>query len=88
MEAIVNRGEQKGVWVSGASAVELRPVYDSTGVIRLVDIHRIARATVEPWFERFWRKARVLDENWITDDVFSSSSLHKEHGHGHTPHRR
>jgi serine/threonine protein kinase/DNA-binding PadR family transcriptional regulator len=74
VERAVNRGDQKGVWVSGNSMVELQPVYDSFGVIRVVHIRSVVdRNAVDRWFDQYWRKASVLDENWTTSRMFLES---------------
>jgi serine/threonine protein kinase len=88
LQAVLNRGDQRGVWISGASAVELLPVYDSSGIIRLVHIRRIQRESVKPWFDKYWQKARQLDENWITHDSTSSPSFEKERRRARPSYRR
>lgn len=65
IERIVTLGDQKGVWISGDSAVELTPVYDSLGQIRLMTIRRAPEMLkVREWFKKYARDSQPLVENW------------------------
>lgn len=70
-QSVCRQGQQVGLWVRGDSLVEVRPIYNSKGVINRVTIRRLesSRADMEhTWFDRFFKHKDALPlKAWGSD---------------------